>query len=176
MFSSIKNRIVHIIVNRKLKHLRMGQQSFKDLYKNTHQFLVLMPENESHFYYAVNVIKALIDSGKMVTLITHDYRVNTLPLKFRQGIIDYGIADLSKLDLPNKKFEEKLKEYQFSAVLDLSKEENLFNSLAANLVQSQVRIGFRKRNSDRYYNLQIANSDDNPEIFYKNFLNCLQMF
>ena len=112
----------------------------------------------------------------MVTLITHDYRVNTLPIKYRQGIIDYGIADLSKFNLPNKRFEQKLKERQFTAVLDLSKEENLFNSLAANLVQSDVRIGFRKKNSDRYYNFQISNSNDNPEIFYKNFLNCLQMF
>ncbi len=176
MFNSIKNKIVQIIVDRKLKHLRTGQQSFKDLYKNTPQFLVLMPENENHFYYALNIIKALIDAGKMVTLITHDYRVNTLPIKYRQGIIDYGIADLSKFNLPNKRFEEKLKERQFTAVLDLSKEENLFNSLAANLVQSDVRIGFRKKNSDRYYNFQISNSNDNPEIFYKNFLNCLQMF
>ncbi len=176
MFNSIKNRIVQIIVDQKLKHLRMGQQSFKGLYENTPQFLVLMPENESHFYYALNIIKVLVDSGKLVTLITHDYRVNTLPMKYRQGIIDYGIADISRFNLPNKKFEEKLKERQFNAVLDLSKEEDLFNSLTANLVQSQVRIGFRKKNSDRYYNFQIANSDDNPEIFYKNFLNCLQMF
>ena len=176
MFDSIKNKIVNIIVNNKLKHLRTDKQSFKNLYKNTAQFLVLMPENESHFHYALNIIKTLSDEGKMVTLITHDYRVNTLPQKFRQGIIDYGIDDLSKLNLPNKKFEQKLKECRFTAVLDLNKEENLFNSLIANLVQSQVRIGFRKRNSDKYYNLQVANSDDNPEIFYKNFLNCLQMF
>jgi hypothetical protein len=176
MFKTIKNKIVHTIVSQKLKHLRMGRQSFRNLYSDTPQFLVLMPENESHFYYALNVLKTLIDEGKMITLLTHDYRVNTLPQKFRQGIIDYGIADISKLNLPNKKFEQRLKEQQFSAVLDLSKEEDLFNSLAANLVQSQVRIGFKKKNSDMYYNLQVANSENNPEIFYKNFLNCLQMF
>jgi hypothetical protein len=44
------------------------------------------------------------------------------------------------------------------------------------LVNAPVKVGFRKSNSDKFYSLQIDNTEDNPEIFYKNLLNCLQMF
>ncbi len=176
MINSIKLKIAYFIVKKKLKHKESEKQSFKDLLKNSYRFLILMPENKIHFNQASEVLKFFEALNKDITVFTNDFRVNLLPIKYRNQSINYGIEDISKLKLPSKTLEGKLKELDFNMVLDLNKEENLFYSLIANIVRAQVRVGFKKNNSDKYYNLQIDNSEDNPEIFYKNLLNCLQMF
>ena len=176
MLDSFKQKIACFVVNKKLKHHRLEKRSFKDFLKKSSRFLLLMPENEIHFHHALDVIKFFEVINKDVVIFTHDYRTNLLPQKYRAGAVDFSLEDINRINLPAKKLEARLKQLEFSAALDLNKEESLFNSLAANLVKSQVRAGFMKRNSDRYYNLQVSNSEDNPEIFYKNFLNCLQMF
>jgi hypothetical protein len=43
-------------------------------------------------------------------------------------------------------------------------------------VPSKVRIGFKRKGSDKYYNLQIANNEEKAENSYNNYLNCLKMF
>ena len=87
-----------------------------------------------------------------------------------------GLIDVSKLNLPSNKLMNELAGKSFNAVIDLNRGENLFCSFASNLVESPMRIGFKKKNSDKFYNIQINDSEDNPQISYKNLLNCLQMF
>jgi ADP-heptose:LPS heptosyltransferase len=86
------------------------------------------------------------------------------------------LIDINKLKLPSKRLEKEFRILKFDVVIDLEKEENLFNSLLVCIVNAPVKVGFRKKNSDKFYNLQIDNMEVNPEIFYKNLLNCLQMF
>ena len=176
MFDSIKYGIATFLVKKKLKHKLQDRQSFKNFFKSSGRFLILMPENESHFYYALEILKFFELSGKSFSIFTHDYRVSMLPPKYHEAAIDFGVYEITRLNLPSAKLAKKLHKLEFSAVLDLNKEESLFNSLAANMVKADVRAGFTKNNSDFFYNLQVSNSDNNPDIFYKNFLNCLQMF
>ncbi|MCL5030305.1 MAG: hypothetical protein M1480_14945 [Bacteroidetes bacterium] len=176
MLNSIKQKIAGYIVNKKIKQKKIEKQSFTFLLKNSTRFFILMPDNEVHFHHAVDIVKYFEALDKDITVFTRDFRVNLLPIKYRNSSISFGIENITKLNLPTNELENKLKEFEFDLVLDLNKEENLFYSLTANLVRSQVRVGFRKNNSDKYYNLQVDNLEDNPEIFYKNLLNCLQMF
>ena len=176
MLKTIKQKIARYVVNKKIKHIEIRRQSFTDLLKNSMRFFILMPDNEVHFHNASVIINYFESLDKDIIVFTRDFRVNLLPIKHRNPSINFGLEDITKLNLPTDKLENKLKEYEFDLVIDLNKEENLFYSLIANLVRSQVRVGFKKNNSDKYYNLQIDNSEDNPEIFYKNLLNCLQMF
>jgi ribosomal protein L5 len=135
-----------------------------------------MPANETLFHNAIEVLKFLEKLNKNTVICTQDFRVNMLPQKYRQGVIDFGITDINRLNLPAASFEKRIREFEFDVVIDLEKDENLFNSFLTCLVKAQVRIGFKKRNSDKFYSLQIDNIEDNPEIIYKNLLNCLQMF
>lgn len=176
MFDSFKKVITEFIIRKKLKHSRSAKQSFKNFFKDSSLFLVLMPEGEREFHLAVDMLKWYDEQGKSIKIFTHDYRVSLLPPKYHSRVIDYNLKDINRFSLPSKSLETRLHSLEFDAVLDLNKEENLFNSTAANLVKAPVRVGFKKKNSDIYYNLQVADSDNNPEIFYKNFLNCLQMF
>jgi hypothetical protein len=99
-----------------------------------------------------------------------------IPAKFRPSVVDFSLEDLSRLKLPTARLKDKLSTLEFNTVLDLNRKESLFNSYSANLVKANLRVGFTKYNSDKYYNLQVANLEDNAQIVYKNFLNCLQMF
>lgn len=176
MFDLIKLKIAHFIVNRKAKHSHIEKKSFKDLLKNSFRFLILMPANEVNFHKAIEVLKFFDKLNKETIVFTQDFRVNLLPQKYRSEAVDFSPIDVNKLKLPSQKLEKKFSALEFDVVIDLEKEENLFNSLLVCLINAPVKVGFRKSNSDKYYSLQIDNKDDNSEIFYKNLLNCLQMF
>lgn len=108
--------------------------------------------------------------------MTRDFRISLLPQKFHKISIGFGIDDTTKLNLPGKLLCDKLSSLEFNFVIDLNRDENLFYCYAANLVKADFRTGVKTDNSDRYFNIQITGTEDNSEMFYKNFLNCLQMF
>lgn len=99
-----------------------------------------------------------------------------MPAKFRNRSIEFGVNDLNKLNLPSHKLIDKLSEMKYDGVIDLNRKDELFYSYAANIVNAKIRIGYSKKNSDKYYNFQIANNDVESEVSYSNFLNCLKMF
>lgn len=176
MLNFIKKNIADVVVGKSLKNKQTESVAFKDIVKNSYRFLILMPENESHFHHSFSVLNFFDSLKKDFSVFTHDFRVSLLPIKFRRYAINYGMDDISKLNLPSHNLRNKLSDMEFSMVLDLNKDDCLFSSLIANIVKSEVRVGFKKNNSDIYYNLQFYNEEEDPEIFYKNLLNCLQMF
>lgn len=176
MLDTLKNKIAGLIIRRDLKSKIYQPVSFFGVYKNAHTFFVLMPDNEIDFHHALNVLNDLDKSGKVVTVMTRDFRISLLPQKFHRNAIGFGIDDITKLKLPNKPLCDKLNAMEFNFVIDLNREENLFYCYSANLVNAAFRTGIKKEDSDKYYNLQIKGPEDNSEMFYKNFLNCLQMF
>ena len=99
-----------------------------------------------------------------------------MPAKYRNKAMEFGVADLNKLDLPGNKLIEKLSSMRFDGVIDLNRKDELFYSYASNLVNAKIRIGFAKKGADKYYNFQISNNDIDSEKSYQNFLNCLKMF
>ncbi len=176
MITYFQNKIANYIVNKNLRHKADQKQSFSDLLKRSFTFLVVMPEEEKDFNNCKQVLKFLDENGKHITIFSLDFRRNLVLQKYRPATIEYGLIDYSKFKLPSKRLIDELTRKEFNVVIDLNRRENLFCSYASNLVKSPLRIGFRKNNSDRYYNIQIADSADNPEISYRNFINCLQMF
>jgi ADP-heptose:LPS heptosyltransferase len=109
-------------------------------------------------------------------VLTRDYRVSLLPQIYRTRVIEVGISELTKLDLPNHKLTEKLVDMRYDAILDLNRAESLFAIYLLQAIPSKVRIGFKRKGSDKYYNLQIANNEEKAENSYNNYLNCLKMF
>lgn len=135
-----------------------------------------MPENQNDFKGAVETFKNFEGNGKTFTMFLRDFMLGNLPQKIHKNAVCYGIEEITRLSLPTKQLSEKLASMNFDAVIDLNREENNFLSCVSGLVKSPLRIGIIKPGSDKFYNFQIENSNDNSEIFYKNFLNCLQMF
>ncbi len=174
--SMIKTSIARVIVKWNLRKHTDVSISFLDAFSNTANLLIMLPEEEEDFKQSLGLVSGLEYTNKNIYLLMHDFKVSLLPFNLRSKAIEYGIIDVNWLELPKHKFIEKLKFKNINAVLDLNRKENLFYSYTAVLLNPKLRMGFVKKDSDRYYNFQVRNLGRNPEISYKNFLNCIKMF
>jgi ADP-heptose:LPS heptosyltransferase len=176
MIGPIKDKAAKFIVKQKLKEHNFDELEFSRIFKRSYSYLVLMPQDEKDFFHAVKVLNFLKDLKKNVTAMTNDFRVSLLPSPYKVSAVDHGISDKTKLELPAKKFLNRIKKMQFDVVIDANRHEVLFYSFIVNFVNPPVRIGFTGKNADMYFNLQIVNNKNEPEISYQNLLNCLKMF
>ncbi len=176
MIGPIKEKAAKFIINQKLKEHKFGELDFSRIFKRSYSYLVLIPRNEKDFFHEIEVLNFLKESKKNVTAMTDDFRVSLLPSVFKVSAVEHGINDKTKLELPSKKFLTRLKKMQFDVVIDTNRREVLFYSFLVNFVNPPVRIGFSGKNADKYFNLQIVNDKNEPEISYQNILNCLKMF
>jgi hypothetical protein len=176
MLDFIKNKIAEKVVDKQLKDQHFEPHAFTDFFEKAFTFFVAMPEDDRDFTYSLPILNFLADYKKSAMVMTKDFKVSLLPQKFRGRAVEYSEKDITKWNLPSKKLADKLGEMQFNVSIDLNRQENLFYSYSSNLVQAPMKIGFAKLDADKYYNLQILNQEENPEISYENFLNCLKMF
>ena len=176
MIDFVKEKLAGLIVGKKYKSEQYTTRSFRDFFKKSFTFLVLMPDNDTDFHYAIEVLKGLSLSKKHATVFTQEFRANLVPVKYRPQVVEYTDRDVGRLFIPSKKLMEKLSSMRFNAILDLNRKENIFCSIVASMVNAPIKAGFQKGNADKYYNLQIINKEENPELSYKNYLNCLEMF
>lgn len=171
-----KSIIAQYKVNQSISQQTLEGMDFSTLLKKAHTFIVFMPDDEVDFHHSIKVLDYLNQQAKNVTIMTKDFRVSLINPKLRQGLIEYEIRDISKIKLPTKKLIAKLSEKNFDVVIDLNRNENLFYSFAVSQVRSKLKIGFEKKNSDKFYNFQVAFKGTEPEEAYKYLVNCLQMF
>jgi hypothetical protein len=176
MIKQLKNKIAYRIVLNKIKDIDVKPHTFKKFFTNSYNFLILMPSDETDFRHSIPVIDYLERNEKQFEIVTFDYRVNMLPIKVKSRVVEHGIKEFTKLELPSKQFLSKFEGKRFNAVLDLNRDENVFYLNILTVVDTPIRIGFTKKNSDKFYNFQIVNDQADSEISYKNFLNCLEMF
>ena len=168
--------IARFVVTLRLRKSKFDEQSFSTALGKSRSFLVLMPENEEDFKYAVDILSFLRELKKEITVLTYDYCVSSLPLPFRGTAIGHGIKDINKINLPSLGMIKKISRKNFDALLDLNIKEQLYYAYVTAIANTGLRIGFKKKLSDKLYNLQISNDETNPKISYKNLLNCLKMF
>lgn len=176
MIEMIKNKIAELIITSKLRHKNNHELAFSSALKKSFSFLVLMPADEKDYRESFQILDYLESQGKTLTILTNDFRVSLLPAKYRNKVVGFSINEVSKLNLPSHKLTERLKEKLFDVVIDLNREENLFYSYITNIVKSKIRVGFKKRKADFYYNFLVDGSDNDSAKSYNNFLNCIKMF
>lgn len=176
MIEFIKEKTAKFLVNKKIRERLFEKLSFSEAFRRSFSFLVILPDDEKQFHASMQVLRFLDENKKSFQILTRDYRVSLLPQIYRTRVIEVGIADLTKFDLPNHKFIYKLENIRFDSVMDLNLSENLFAIYIVQSLPVKVRIGFKQNGSDKNYNLQIINNEEKPENSYNNFLNCLKMF
>lgn len=176
MIDFVKEKLAGLIVGKKSRSEYYTTRSFRDFFKKSFTFLVLMPDNDTDFHYAIEVLKGLSLNKKHATVFTQEFRANLVPVKYRPQVVEYTDKDISRLYIPSKKLMEKINSLRFNAILDLNRKENIFCSVVSSMINAPIKVGFKKSNADKYYNLQISNKEENPELSYKNYLNCLEMF
>lgn len=176
MIASLKERAARFIVKKRVPVGEFSQRNFSSIFAKTYSFLVLMPASESDFKFVFPVLEYLREQRKNIVVMTYDFRVSLLQPYFKTNAIEHGLRDETKLSLPSKKLLDKLSNMRFDVVIDTNREEILYYSYVAKSLNSQVKIGFARSDSDKYFNLQVINKQNDPEASYKNLLDCLKMF
>lgn len=176
MIEFLKEKTAKFFVNKKHTLGKGEKFSFSAAFKRSFYFLVILPDDESDFRFAVQLLRFLDENKKSFQVLTRDFRVSLLPQIYRTRVIEVGISELTKLDLPNKKLTTKLESMRYDSIIDLNRKESLFALYILKAIPAKVKIGFQKKGSEELYNLQIANNEEKPENSYNNFLNCLKMF
>jgi len=176
MISLLKERAARFIVKNKVPGGEFSQRNFSSIFAKTYSFLVLMPANESDFRFVFPILEYLREQRKNIVVMTYDFRVSLLQPYFKTNAIEHGLRDETKLNLPSKKLLGKLSNMRFDVVIDTNREEVLYYSYIAKSLNSHVKIGFVRSDSDKYFNFQVINKQNDPETSYKNLLDCLKMF
>jgi hypothetical protein len=176
MIASLKERAARFIVKKRVPVGEFSQRNFSSIFAKTYSFLVLMPASESDFRFVFPILEYLREQRKNIVVMTYDFRVSLLQPYFKTNAIEHGLRDETKLSLPSKKLLDKLSNMRFDVVIDTNREEILYYSYVAKSLNSQVKIGFARSDSDKYFNLQVINKQNDPETSYKNLLDCLKMF
>jgi Family of unknown function (DUF6913) len=171
----IKQTAAKIFVQQKLKKHNFNNQSFSFVFEKSKSVLVLMPEDDNDFHFAVDILSYLDKIKKEIFILTNDFRVSLLPLPFRGKTLGHGIKDVNAINLPSRGLVSKLLKKRYDALIDLNRKEQLFYIYVSGIVEAEISIGFTKNLADKVYNLQIDNSETNPKISYENLLNCLKM-
>lgn len=176
MFQTLKNKLILFFILRYYIKKTDVARSYSDFAKKSNRFLVILPNTEVDYVRSLAIVEMLFAKDKKVSLFVKDVRVSQLNNRYRAEYIDYNEKDISKLDLPSKNIVEKIKQKEFDVVIDLNLKNDIFSGIISNLCQSKYRIGFKKENSDKFYNIQIINNVSDSAISYRNLLNSLQMF
>ena len=164
-----------ILLKKKLKKKTVEQSNFNNFIKNSNNILLILPDDKANWDFLIQIFDFLLKSEKQLFLFLPENQFSSMPMKQKVQSLTYNDNDVSRLNLPRRSLSRKLKYHSFDVIIDLNIEENLFYSAVANLVKSNFRIGFKKNDSDLYYNFQIP-YEINNEISYRNLLNSLTMF
>lgn len=176
MIDKIQNLASSFFIKQnKIKELTVKTFSF--VVKKAKKIFLIMPDNEDDYKSSISIIVFLLSENKELVLLTNSINHYLLPnFNSKIKIEEYFEADKNKINFPKKIFREKLKFYDVDLVLDLNKSENIFASICSKIIKAGFVIGFNKKNSDKYYDIQFSSKENDSEISYKNLLNCLQMF
>ena len=176
MITALKKRAAKFIVNRRIPGEEFSQRNFSSIFAKTYSFLILMPANESDFRFVFPVLDYLREQRKNIVVMTFDFRVSLLQPYFKTNAIEHGLKDETQLKLPSKKMLDKLSSMRFDVIIDANRDEILYYSYIAKSLTANVKIGFVSSDSDKYFNFQIINKQNDPETSYKNLLDSLKMF
>ncbi len=173
MFDYWKSSIATYFIKRKYLGIVTGTMSYNSFFTSAEKLLILVPEKMSSEGFG-KIANFLEKSGKKYELVVDNKRVEEFA-QYHSQIIAINEDERNWLKLPKKSLREKISSKDFDIVIDLEIEENLLYSTLSNLATTKVKVGFKKENSDLYYNFQIL-PEINSEISYGNLLNSLQMF
>ena len=175
MFKRKNNLLRRLLLKIKLKKKSVEQSNFTNFIKNSTNILLILPGDQESWNSLMQIFDFLLKSQKKLSLFLPENLFASMPLKQKVQSLTYNNNDVSRFHLPGRSLSRKLRYHSFDVIIDLNIEENLFYSAVANLVKSNFRIGFKKNDSDLYYNFQIP-YEINNEISYRNLLNSLTMF
>lgn len=139
-------------------------------------FVVIMPELPVEFTHALTIPQYLKQSAKTVIVVVHTDLQQSINEKDFDELRTYTSSDQNRYGFPIPSLREKLSSINADIVIDANLHEDYYSYLLTKEITTRFKVGFIKPLSDKFYNVQIAVNSESPEVCYKNFLNCIEMF
>ncbi len=176
MIEELKRKIAHYLIRK--KYLRKSEESiaFKSIIRDAKEILLIMPGNDADFIEALESVKYFQNHKKTISIFIAEAKHSTLQLTSSVKLISYLPLQITRFFLPDKMLLARLKDKKYDVVIDLNLKENTFFSCVANVVNSKIRIGFRKNRSEDYYNIIYDSKQNEPLLVYKKLIEHLAMF
>lgn len=174
MFENLKYRLAQYTALKSFKKVEEDEKEFNKFFSNSTKFLLIIPTVQEDVNNCLDFYHKLAEMNKNIKLL------RIAPVKIADlnttDIINLKETDFSRLNLPNKNFLKQLKSEKFDISIDLELNNNLIAGYLTKHSNAFYKVGFKKENSDLYYNFQVSKSTINSEISYRNLLNSLLMF
>lgn len=176
MLESVKRKIGKFMVSQ--RYLKGGGElrTFNKFFTEARDIVILMPFDDKDFPKAEKFISKLYALGKNLTLVLPQHKTNLIQGRQNYKLIEFSSGEINKFELPEKVFIAKINGKEFDIIIDLSSKESNFLLSVLFEINSPFRVGFKKNNSDKYYNFQTNYDEINTDISYENLLNSLSMF
>jgi len=175
MINNLKSNLAESIALKKFTKTQSFGNSFRQFISNAKDIMVILPENLEDMKAAFKVIKHFNTEKKNIYLYFNIDVANYIPVELKYISVTFNPADKTKIGLPTKDHLSKIEIIFFDLVVDLNRENNIFYSVISSAPKSKYRVGFTKKNSDKFYNFQVPN-EINSEKSYRNLLNSIRMF
>ena len=174
MLDKLKYKIAEFIALRNLKGFDEPEKDFNKFFSESRKILLILPIVQDDVNNCLDFFHFLVNNHKKVKLL----RIAAVKISDLNttDIINLKETDYNKLNLPNKEFITNLRKEDFDITIDLGRENNLIAGYLTKQSNTKYKIGFKKENSDIYYNFQVSDSSINSQISYRNLLNSLLMF
>lgn len=173
------NFIKEWLVSRTLKKYGKREDKHRQVncfFGKTSKILIIMPVDKYDFVISLSLIKHLLSGNKEITLLIFDENEHLIPQIGSIRIEKYTQKDRGRFDVPGNDIRLRLGVQVYDAVIDLNRETDLFCSLCANLVFTDLIVGFDKSDADKFYNFLFIGTENEAEISYNGLLKSLQMF
>jgi len=175
MFENTKHKTAEFIVRKKYLRKQTFNINFKNFISSSSDILIILPDPIEDFENSIEVVRYLSIHKKNVSVFLSESRKKNIPKIPNVKKLFFNEKEISKLGLPKNRLTEKLKKDTYDIVIDLNLGDDLFSSAIANIPLSSYRVGFKKKDSDIYYNFQIPGKI-NSENSYRFLLNSFEMF
>lgn len=176
MLEKFRTKIAHRIIKKKFLNKDNAQINFNQEIKSSKKVLLLLPQNEEEIFQSLIIADYLLTKYKDLTFFLNYQFRNSVDKYENATVITFHNQSKTNFFLPNKNFRKKIMQMNFDIVIDLNRNEDVFMSAITNIINSKIRIGFRKNNSEHYYNLLIENTSNDSKTNFNNLLSALKMF
>ncbi len=174
MIKNLLTKVALGLLKRKLAKKSREEISNKFI-TSSMNFCFVMPEDTAYFEDAFEIVKYFKIHKKKCTLLlleTSYSKVSDEGIK----LIPYNKLGATKLGLPGKKIAEQFSDTEFDVFVNLNINSDIFLLGLCALINAKFVIGHWGDMLPECYNFMIKTNEINPEIYYRNLLNSLQMF
>ncbi len=148
-------------------------KSFRNLFAQVEKVLVIIPLDENAADATVAPVRALVESGKKVTVLLHHHSRCSFPNDYKIHFEEYYDTDLLFKKIPKFAFLKKLRSFPADLVIDLDVSDSCFTSFCALPVKAMFKAGLCRKFFEQSYSIRMQKINEEQSTIPQNYVDLL---